>query len=68
MSLIGTFGVMMALGFTLNMLTLFGLVLAMGIVVDDAIVVVENVDRHLRGDPVASSAPPLRPCWRSAGR
>jgi len=47
-SLIGTFGVMMALGFTLNVLTLFGLVLAVGIVVDDAIVVVENVDRHLQ--------------------
>ncbi|RAI58483.1 hydrophobe/amphiphile efflux-1 family RND transporter [Roseicella frigidaeris] len=50
-SLIGTFGVMMAFGFTLNVLTLFGLVLAVGIVVDDAIVVVENVDRHLRTDP-----------------
>ncbi|MEN0076812.1 MAG: efflux RND transporter permease subunit, partial [Paracraurococcus sp.] len=50
-SLIGTFGVMMAFGFTLNVLTLFGLVLAVGIVVDDAIVVVENVDRHLRNDP-----------------
>ena len=48
-SLIGTFGVMMAFGFSLNMLTLFGLVLAVGIVVDDAIVVVENVERHLRG-------------------
>ncbi|MFC7476346.1 efflux RND transporter permease subunit [Dankookia sp. GCM10030260] len=47
-SLIGTFGVMIAFGFTLNVLTLFGLVLAVGIVVDDAIVVVENVDRHLR--------------------
>ncbi|MDB5372825.1 MAG: transporter [Belnapia sp.] len=50
-SLIGTFGVMMALGFTLNVLTLFGLVLAVGIVVDDAIVVVENVDRHLQNEP-----------------
>ncbi len=44
-SLIGTFGVMLALGFSLNMLTLLGLVLAIGIVVDDAIVVVENVER-----------------------
>jgi len=44
-SLIGTFSVMAMLGFSINMLTLFGLVLAIGIVVDDAIVVVENVTR-----------------------
>ena len=44
-SLIGTFAVMLALGFTLNNLTLFGLVLAIGIVVDDAIVVLENIER-----------------------
>ncbi len=44
-SLIGTFAVMAALGFTLNNLTLFGLVLAIGIVVDDAIVVLENIER-----------------------
>jgi len=46
-SLIGTFAVMLALGFSINMLTLFGLVLAIGIVVDDAIVVVENVERNI---------------------
>ncbi|MEJ2515856.1 MAG: multidrug efflux RND transporter permease subunit [Gammaproteobacteria bacterium] len=46
-SLIGTFVVMQALGFSLNNLTLFGLVLAIGIVVDDAIVVVENIERNL---------------------
>ena len=46
-SLIGTFAVMQGLGFSINMLTLFGLVLAVGIVVDDAIVVVENVERKL---------------------
>ncbi len=46
-SLVGTFAVMAALGYSINNLTLFGLVLAVGIVVDDAIVVVENVERHL---------------------
>ena len=46
-SLIGTFAVMNAIGFSINMLSLFGIVLAIGIVVDDAIVVVENCTRHL---------------------
>ncbi|MDO5113441.1 MAG: multidrug efflux RND transporter permease subunit [Planctomycetia bacterium] len=46
-SLVGTFAVMNALGFSLNNLSLFGLVLAIGIVVDDAIVVVECVERHM---------------------
>ena len=46
-SLVGTFGVMYLLGFGLNALSLFGLVLAIGIVVDDAIVVVENVERNI---------------------
>ena len=46
-SLIGTFAVMQAFGFSLNTLSLFGLVLAIGIVVDDAIVVVENVERKI---------------------
>ena len=46
-SIVGTFGVLLALGFTVNTLTLFGMVLAIGIVVDDAIVVVENVERNI---------------------
>ncbi|OJW14661.1 MAG: transporter [Planctomycetales bacterium 71-10] len=45
--IVGTFAVMLALGFSLNNLTLFGLVLAIGIVVDDAIVVVESVEHHI---------------------
>ncbi|MEM8909462.1 MAG: efflux RND transporter permease subunit, partial [Bacteroidota bacterium] len=47
-SLIGTFAIMQAAGFSLNNLSLFGLVLAIGIVVDDAIVVVENMERYLK--------------------
>ncbi|MCA8107197.1 multidrug efflux RND transporter permease subunit [Burkholderia semiarida] len=46
-SLVGTFAAMAVLGYSINNLTLFGLVLAVGIVVDNAIVVVENVERHL---------------------
>ena len=45
--LLGTFGIMAAAGFTINTLTMFGLVLAIGLLVDDAIVVVENVERVL---------------------
>ncbi|MEG1055338.1 MAG: efflux RND transporter permease subunit, partial [Janthinobacterium sp.] len=56
-SLVGTFTVLAAMGYTLNTLSLFGLVLAIGIVVDDAIVVVENVERHMEEgmSPVAAA-------------
>ncbi|MBI5249699.1 MAG: multidrug efflux RND transporter permease subunit [Desulfomonile tiedjei] len=46
-SIVGAFAIMYMMGFSINMLTMFGLVLAIGIVVDDAIVVVENVDRNM---------------------
>ena len=47
LSLVGAFTMMLALGFSINLLTLLALVLAIGLVVDDAIIVVENVNRHL---------------------
>jgi multidrug efflux pump len=49
LSLVGTFTLMFALGYSINLLTLLALVLAIGLVVDDAIIVVENVNRHLEG-------------------
>ncbi|KCV62787.1 multidrug efflux pump BpeF [Bordetella bronchiseptica 99-R-0433] len=56
-SLVGTFAVMHGFGFSLNTLSLFGLVLSIGIVVDDAIVVVENVERHMAlGEPPEQAA------------
>ena len=76
-SLIGTFAVFPLLGFSINTLSLFGLVLAIGLVVDDAIVVVEAVEHHIeeghepegrrrcgrwRKCPARSS--PSRWCWR----
>ncbi len=55
-SLVGTMAVMAAFGFSINNLSLFGLVLAVGVVVDDAIVVVENVERHLAEGKTAREA------------
>jgi multidrug efflux pump len=59
-SIVGTFAVMYAFGFSINALTLFGLVLAIGIVVDDAIVVVENVERNIE-----AGHPPLEAAYRA---
>ncbi|MEP7244093.1 MAG: efflux RND transporter permease subunit [Gammaproteobacteria bacterium] len=53
--LLGTFGVLAVFGFTINTLTLFGMVLAIGLLVDDAIVVVENVERVMREEPGISA-------------
>jgi multidrug efflux pump len=55
-ALMGTFATMLALGFSINVLTMFGMVLAIGILVDDAIVVVENVERIMARRPVAQEA------------
>ena len=55
-SIVGTFAVMHVFGFSINALSLFGLVLAIGIVVDDAIVVVENVERNIEGGLSPSDA------------
>jgi multidrug efflux pump len=57
LSLVGTFIVLLALGYSINLLTLLALVLAIGLVVDDAIIVVENVNRHLEDgmEPIAAA-------------
>jgi len=59
-SLIGTFAAMLLFGFSINILTLFGMVLAIGIVVDDAIVVLENVERHMRTEHIDSETATMR--------
>lgn len=54
-SLVATFAVLLATGMSINTVTLFGLILAIGIVVDDAILVIENCDRHMRDDPTMTA-------------
>ena len=61
LSLIGTFAMMLILGFSINLLTLLALVLAIGLVVDDAIIVVENVNRH-----IDDGEPPIQGALRAA--
>jgi multidrug efflux pump len=61
LSLVGAFFIMLALGYTINLLTLLALVLAIGLVVDDAIIVVENVHRHIEG-----GIPPLQAALKGA--
>ncbi len=63
-ALLGTFGVMLALGFSINVLTMFGMVLVIGIVVDDAIVVVENVERIMSEEGL----PPLQATRKAMGQ
>lgn len=62
--LLGTFGIMAAFGFSINTLTMFGMVLAIGLLVDDAIVVVENVERVMAEDGL----PPLEATRKSMGQ
>jgi hydrophobic/amphiphilic exporter-1 (mainly G- bacteria), HAE1 family len=59
-TIIGAFAAMFALGFTVNLLTLFGLILAIGIVVDDAIVIVENAAHHIDHDKVSAKEATIR--------
>jgi len=63
-ALLGTFGVLLALGYSINVLTMFGMVLVIGIVVDDAIVVVENVERIMSSEGL----PPLEATRKAMGQ
>jgi len=63
-ALLGTFGVLLSLGYSINVLTMFGMVLVIGIVVDDAIVVVENVERIMS----AEGLPPLEATRKAMGQ
>ena len=64
-SLIGTFAFINMFGFSINSLTLFGITLATGLVVDDAIVVIENAQRHINNDG-STRIGPLRSRWRKS--
>ena len=64
-ALLGTFAVMQAVGFSINVLAMFGMVLVIGIVVDDAIVVVENVERIMSEEGLPPREPRSRPWARS---
>jgi multidrug efflux pump len=66
-SVVGTFSILYLLGFSLNTLSLFGLVLAIGIVVDDAIVVVENVERNIE-EGLRRLRRRIRRCVKCPGR
>lgn len=66
--LLGTFAVLYALGFSINVLTMFAMVLAIGLLVDDAIVVVENVERILEEDPNISVVDATRESMREIGK
>ena len=61
-SIVGTFSLLLAFGFSINALSLFGMVLAIGIVVDDAIVVVENVERNIEIGAESRARRPIRRC------
>ena len=65
MSLVGTFAFVKAFGFSINTLTLFGITLATGLVVDDAIVVIENIQRHIHDYGTSGAGARRRtPCAR----
>lgn len=66
-SLIGTFGVMLVIGFSINLLTLFGIILAIGIVVDDSIVVVEATSHHIEANGLSSYEAAVRAMKEVAG-
>jgi multidrug efflux pump subunit AcrB len=67
-ALMGTFATMLALGFSINVLTMFGMVLAIGILVDDAIVVVENVERIMATEGLSPKEATRKAMGRSPAR